>query len=270
MVALKHAESVKDRSEPCAARRNIGPLSCFRFLRLRLPFTGPQILMKHFPKFAVALFVFLCVTPLVAQENKPAPDRWAGMVLHVSTPEDAIRLFGTPSKDKNKVDLDIPRAISWLSDKYKEKVFRTLRYKRIQEYTNVRFGFLDGKLVSICMEAPNAEIEEDKWTDPDDLEPLFGVVFKPNRRKHGIKLPPPSEFQANAPTQLGKDDYDYWYDMIAVSEHSFIVAIADNYKEISGLFESRDAKRRKLINARGMRYPGFVSSIEILSRTLSR
>jgi hypothetical protein len=119
------------------------------------------------------------------------------------------------------------------------------------------------------MEAPNAEVE-DKWTDPDDLEQLFGAVFKPSRRKYGIKLPPPAEFQAVAPSKLEKGDYEYYYDMIAVSEHSFIVASANNNQEISGLFESREAKRRKLINARGMRYPGYVSYIEILSRTLSR
>jgi len=57
--------------------------------------------------------------------------------------------------------------------------------------------------------------------------------------------------------------------MIAVSEHGFIVAVADNYKYISGLFESSDAKRRKKINACGTRYSGYVSEIEIISRTLA-
>jgi hypothetical protein len=57
--------------------------------------------------------------------------------------------------------------------------------------------------------------------------------------------------------------------MIAISDKSVIVAISDNYIYISGLFESRDAKRRKKINARGARYPGFVSDIEIISRTLA-
>ena len=31
------------------------------------------------------------------------------------------------------------------------------------------------------MEAPNAEIDEN-WIDPDDLETLFGVPFKPHER----------------------------------------------------------------------------------------
>ena len=217
---------------------------------------------------AVAFFICLCATFAVAQE-KPAPDRWAGMVLNVSTPEDAIRLLGQPSKDKDKVILDEPRPLSWLSDKCKEKVFRTLSYKRIQEFKNVRFSFLEGKLVAITMEAPNAELE-DNWIDPDNLEQLFGVVFKPAKRNYGIKLPPPSDFHANAPSELKKDDYDYWYDMIAISDQSFIVAITDNYQYQSGIFASPDAKKRKQINIRGTRYPGYVSTIEIISRTLAR
>lgn len=224
--------------------------------------------MKNPPNFAIALLILLFTTSALAQDNQVAADRWAGMVINVSTPDDAIRLFGPPSKDKDKVVLDLPRAISWLSAKHKEKVFRTLSYKRIKEYESVRFSFLDGKLVAISMEAPDGEIE-DNWIDPDDLERLFGAVFKPSRRQRGIKLAPPAEFQANAPAELKKDDYDYWYDMIAVSEQTFIVAIADNYIYISGLFEKPEAKRRKKINARGTRYPGFVSDIEIISRTLA-
>jgi hypothetical protein len=119
------------------------------------------------------------------------------------------------------------------------------------------------------MEAPNAELEEN-WIDPDDLEKLFGVVFKPQKRKHNSKLPSPTEFQSDAPAELKKDEYDYWYDMIAVSEKSFVVAVADNYQYLSGIFDSPDVKRRKKINARGNRYPGYVSDIEIISRSLAR
>ena len=83
-------------------------------------------------------------------------------------------------------------------------------------------------------------------------------------------MPPPAEFQANAPSELKKNDYDYWYDMIAISENSFVVAVTDNYQYQSGIFDTPDVKRRKKINARGTRYPGYVSNIEIISRTLAR
>jgi hypothetical protein len=209
-----------------------------------------------------------CSVSQFAQVKSPRPDGWEAVVLNVSSPDDAIRLFGAPAKDKDKVALELPRPLSWLSEKYQEKVFRTLTYKKLHAYKQVQLSFLDGKLVSIVLVAPNAEIEQN-WVDPDDLESLFGVSFKPHKRQRNTKLPVPSEFAAKAPAELKKDEYDYWYDMIAVSENSFIVAIADNYKYQSGIFDSPDVKRRKKINAVGPRYPGYVSDIEIISRSLA-
>lgn len=217
--------------------------------------------------FTISTLMF-CVTSLCAQANQTRSDGWRGLILNVSTPDDAIRLFGAPAKDKDKIALDLPRPLSWLSDKYKERVFRTISYKKLDNYKQVRFSFLEGKLISITMEAPDAELEEN-WIDPDDLEQLFAVNFKPHKRKYNSKLPAPSDFQANAPAELKKDEYAYWYDMIAVTDTSFIVAIADNYRYQSGLFESPDVKRRKKINARGAKYPGYVSDIEIISRRLA-
>ncbi len=214
------------------------------------------------------LIILLCATLVVAVGDQPRPDGWAGMVLDASTPDDAIHRFGTPTKDKGKIALDLPRPLSWLSDRYKEKIFRTLTYKKLPPFKQVHFSFFQDKLVAIIMEAPNAELEDD-WLDPDDLPQLFGTAFKPHKRQHNRKLPAPLDFVTNAPAELNKDDYAYWYDMIAVSEKSFIVAIADNYQYNSGLFDSPDVKRRKKINARGAKYPGYVSNIEVLSRSLA-
>ena len=218
--------------------------------------------------FAIPVIGLVCTASVLAQANDPRPDGWQGMVLGVGSPDDAVRLFGTPVRDRNKVALEPVRPLSWLSDKYKEKVFRTLTYKKLHDYKQVQLSFLDSKLVLISLEAPDAELEKN-WIDPDDLEALFAVNFKPHQRKHNSKLPPSTEFRANAPAELKKDEYDYWYDMIAVSENSFIVAITDNYQYSSGLFESPDVKRRRKINAKGAKYPGYVSDIEIISRSLA-
>jgi hypothetical protein len=222
--------------------------------------------MKNHLQILATIFVaLLCATMLSAQGK---PNEWHGLLINSSNPADAIRLFGPPAKEKDKVALDLPRPLSWLSDKWKEKIFHTLTYKRLKDYKQVQFSFLDDKLVLISLTAPNAELEEN-WIDPDDLEQIFGLSFKPHQRKYKTKLPPPAEFQSNAPTELKKSEYDYWYDMIAVSENSYVVAIADNYQYQSGLFDSPDVKRRKKINARGARYPGYVSDIEIVSRILA-
>jgi hypothetical protein len=227
-----------------------------------------RVVRRNFRISAITCLVLLCSVSLFAQGNDPRPDGWRGLVLNVSSPDDAIRLFGTPTRDKDKIALEPTRPLSWVSDKYKEKVFRTLTYKNLDKYKQAQVSFLDGKLVLIALEAPNAELEQN-WIDPDELEGLFGVSFKPHKRKSNSRLPSPSEFQTNAPSELKKDEYAYWYDMIAVSENSFIVAVADNYQYRSGLFDSQDVKRRKMINAKGMRYPGYVSGIEIISRRLA-
>ena len=222
-------------------------------------------------KVVLTILLFVSFAVSAAASDEVRSDGWKGMVLDVSTPEDAVRLFGNPSKDKDQIILDLPRPLSWHSDKYKQKIFRTLTYKKLKPYKQVSLSFLDGKLVAIALEAPNGEIDDD-WIDPDDLEKLFGVVFKPHKRQRNRQLPPPAEFQQSAPAELEKkDDYDYWYDMIAVGEKSFIVAIADATPYQSGVFfDSPDAKRRKKINARGLRYPGFVSDIQITSLSLAR
>src|ERR1043166_5847133 len=87
---------------------------------------------------SLLLLILACV-PVVYSAEDVRPDGWAGMVLDTSTPEDAVRLFGPAAKDKDKMALDLPRPLSWLSDKWKQKTFRTLTYKKLREYNEVRF-----------------------------------------------------------------------------------------------------------------------------------
>src|SRR6266446_438371 len=221
-----------------------------------------------------ALVLFTCLSAS-AEEKINRTDGWEGLTLNVSTADEAIKLFGQPVKDKDKNPLEVVGIRTWLSGKEKEKVFRILTYKKLRDLPEVQLAFLDNKLAAIILEFPNAEKDDSNWTSPDDLERLFAIGFKQHKRKVGGTLPPPSEFQAGAPADLKKQEYDFWYDMIAVSERSFIVATVDNYKYINayGLF-GRDPtvgakrKKREKLNA-NHKYPGFVSGILIISRTLA-
>src|SRR5258705_13592227 len=84
---------------------------------------------------AITLIVFSLYVSGLAQGIDPRPDGWgglvlnSGLVLNISNPDDAIRLFGTPDKDKDKNALELTRPLSWLSDKYKQKEFRAITYK---------------------------------------------------------------------------------------------------------------------------------------------
>ena len=220
------------------------------------------------------LVALVCASALFAQEAGKS-NEWNGMTLNVSTPEDAIRLFGAPVKDKDGQNLEIIRATSWLSGKQDEKVFRTISYKNLKDCKYVQFSFLDNKLVLISLETPSG-LKEPNWIDPDDLENLFGVEFKPYARKFGKTRPSPEDFQANAPSELPrKRSYKYWYDLMAVAKESFLIAIADNDDDRVGapLIPSDPTNlglkdRRKAINFNG-KYPGFVTHIQIISRKLA-
>jgi len=217
------------------------------------------------------LIALFCASALFAQEAGKA-NEWNGMTLNVSTPEDAIRLFGAPVKDKDKQSLEVIRATSWLSGKQDEKVFRTVSYKSLKDYKYVQFSFLDNKLALISLEKTTA-LSEPNWIDPDDLETLFGVEFKPYALKAGKTRPAPEDFRANAPSELPtKGGYKYGYDMMAVADESFVIAVVENNKgEYGGVIPTDPTakSRRKEINSKGSKYPGFVTQIQIISRKLA-
>jgi hypothetical protein len=220
---------------------------------------------------SIALFsAFTIFSQKVASDNND----WNGLILNVSTPDDAINLFGAAVNDKNKQKLEILRAESWLSGKQNERVFRTLTYKNLHNNKSVELSFLDNKLVMISLETPNA-LKEPEWIDPDELAEIYNADFKPYARKAGKTRPAPAEFQASAPEELSKGSYKYWYDMLAVTKQSFIVAVVNNNEKlVGGALLPRDPtdlnekRRRKEINFQG-KYPGYVERVQIISRKLS-
>lgn len=229
----------------------------------------------------VVIVLLTNLSPLMAQNHEMRSDGWRGLVLDVSTPEDAIRILGKPSKDEDKVSVRIWGIDNWLAGKEKQKIFRTLSYKwgKAKGAEFVELAFLDGRLAIITLqELPTPDRRQAGWIDPDDLEKQFSAPFKPRNREASKDLPPLSEFQSKAPTELSK--YESYYDALGVAEKSFIVALIDNDKDISGYVgifgpdptagsrEKEKKKIRKGIDAVG-KYPGYVSSLKIISRRLA-
>jgi hypothetical protein len=229
--------------------------------------------MKRFLlPFASFLVITLCTAVPFAQENSTRPDGWRGLVLDVSTPEDAIRILGKPSKDKDKQAFTLVAAREWLGSVEKQKIFRKLTFKKPEGFAQATLFFKDNKLVMIELEG-KYEFEEG-WLDPDHLFKIFSADFKPHNKIFGGKrLLPPEEFSRVG--DPATKDFAYYYDMIAVAERSFILADVNNSEpSAAGLFGAnpsynRDQKDKKRRDAGG-KFPGNVEKIQIISRSLTK
>jgi hypothetical protein len=235
--------------------------------------------MRSVISVLVVLFLTSAVG-LVAQTPELRSDSFRELVLDVSTPDDAIHLLGKPSKDERGESVRVWGIDNWLVGKEKQKIYRKLTYKwgKVKGAGLVELAFLDGKLAMITLEdLPSPDRRQTGWINPDDLEKLLAVSFKARKREASKTLPPLSEFQS-APRGLTK--YETYYDVLGVGEKSFIVALVDNDKDISGYVgifgvdptvgtrEREKKKIRKSIDAGG-EYPGYVSAIKLISRRLA-
>jgi hypothetical protein len=229
--------------------------------------------MKYLVRFCLySLILFVCAPSMFAQEQaKPQPDGWRGLVIDVSTPEDAMRILGQPASDKDKQKLQITMLDKWLTGKkHNLKIFRQLYFKKPQGLVDTQLSFLGGKLVMIEI-APKEE--NDDYVDPDDLAEMFAVKFLPRNWYFRAKLPPLVEFQQTATENLKQ--YAEIYDLLAISERSFIIARIDNMtSRPMGIFTrgdvagARKRNREKKERDAGGSFPGQVSFINIVSRQL--
>src|SRR5436190_20578671 len=86
----------------------------------------------------------------VAAAFSQQPDRWRGLILSESTPEDAIQVLGKAEKDEANQPLRVFGGVShWLTKRQKEKIFRVIEFKlgKEQGVQKADMYFLDGKLV---------------------------------------------------------------------------------------------------------------------------
>ena len=110
---------------------------------------------------------------VVAQEqDKPMPDKWRGLVIDQSTPEDAFRILGQPAKDKvgSLTVMDVGR---WVSKRQKEKIFRNLEFKLNESVQKATLSFLDNKLVMITLDLKSGTVS------PNGLSNIYGIPFQP-------------------------------------------------------------------------------------------
>ena len=211
-------------------------------------------------------------TSSLAQQSSLQPDGWRGLIIDVSTPQDAIRILGQPSSDKSGQSLHLVLVDKWLSGgKYNEKVFRILRFKKPDGFNEAWLSFREDKLVLINLVPHTGNVPD--WIDPDHLAEMFNSKFIYSEWHFGKKLPPLAEFEKLDSTPPKK--YAEIYHMIAITDRTFIMGYVDNEKSYGiGLIgppctgcANAENKKKKARDAGGT-FPGQVSGIDIVSRKL--
>jgi hypothetical protein len=229
--------------------------------------------MKYISLICTVVVLLTCSISAKVQEGITQATDWRGLSLEISTPEDAIRILGKPTKDKNGQSLRLVLVDKWLpGGKYNQKVFRELTFKKPDGLTEARLSFLDNKLVLIDLDPRTGNVPD--WLDPDDVATTFNAKFTYQEWHIGKKLPPLADFE-NIPNNVPPQKFAELYELITVSDKRFIVASVNNIKARSmGLLgpcpscAKAENKKKKERDADGT-FPGEVSFIQIVSRKLS-
>lgn len=211
--------------------------------------------MKTLVRISMLLCVVFSLTALsyALEQDHPLPDRWRGLVLDQSTPEDGIRILGKPAKDTTG-SISADPINNWLTKRRKEKVFRTLIFNKPEGIDKATLSFLDGKLVMISLDVK-------KGISPEGLANIYGVPFQPLVDTLALALKP-EDFERNQGKVYPKT-YPTVYSMVAVSEHSFVNAMISNVPSFLGAL----AESAGVPDKPGS-FPGRVEFVQLISRTL--
>jgi hypothetical protein len=202
------------------------------------------------------LLILLCSFAIAAQEqDKPLPDRWHGLIIDQSTPDDAIKLLGQPKKDRDGGLRTYPLNQRLTLD-HNSKGFRKLYYEKLPGVEHAEIVFKDNKLVAL-------EIHPEKSIPAGNVPNLYGLEFTPKIGK-GDQLLSPKDYESNRGNVYPKN-YPVAYNLVAQTEKTFISAFVSNVGMGSILLGSRRGKTGA-DDLGG--FPGKVEFIQIISRTL--
>jgi hypothetical protein len=184
------------------------------------------------------------------QDDKPQPDRWRGLILDQSTPEDAIRILGQPDKDKIEAFKPYP-----LEKRFNLKgEFRYFHYKKLEGIEKAALVFTKGKLVAISLQLTN-EIPAAA------LQNIYGVEFEPKFSSVDAAFHP-GQFERNQGKLYAKS-FPGVYMLIARADHSYVSAmITQNALAVALVGGGSQGS-----NGDGA-FPGKTKVIQLISRSL--
>jgi hypothetical protein len=187
----------------------------------------------------------------VADSDRPQPDRWRGLVIDQSTPEDAMSILGKPESDKIE-SMRVYRIDKWTSAVRHKKVFRKLKFKKPQGVDSASLYFMDNKLVMIELDTSNLF--------PNSLPHIYGIEFTPMVESIDVAMNP-QDFERNQ-GKIYPKSFPTVYSMVAVSKRSFVSAMVGN-SSFGSVF-----RRSMGVGDAAGDYPGKVILLQIISRAL--
>jgi hypothetical protein len=206
--------------------------------------------MPHKHALLLLLAFAFCVSALAQEQDKPMPDRWHGLVIDQSTPEDAIRALGQPVSDKNESFRPYPfdKRIST-----KGKTFRQLKFKEIKGLDSARLVFSDSKLVCISLDLKEK-------VPASAIQNNYGIEFEP--KIGGIETSGNSRDYERREGKLYPKNYPAGYYLVGTTPQVWIGAAIDNSSFASLMLGSSRG------STGGGAFPGKAMSVIILSRSL--
>ena len=130
---------------------------------------------------SLVLLTVAFVSTINAQTKPIEPLSWKAATIDVSTPDDIIAKYGKPEKEGvGTLDVLYTRANTFTQNTNK-KDWKVLRYKEIEQVTNVEFCFnKDNRLVFIKFEPPHKD--KTKLIDVQAfLKSFENINFKPRQ-----------------------------------------------------------------------------------------
>lgn len=198
----------------------------------------------------VLLVLVLLAVSTIAQSAQP--DRWKGLIIGESSPEDAVRLLGAPESTKTD-RLQIKGAdANWLTKAITEKKFQILTFKKVQSVDRATLSFQDGRLAVI-------ELDMAEQPAASALPRIYNISFAP-RISGMTEALYPKDFERNQGRVYPKS-YPTVYDLVAVTETTFVSALIANnsfgtiLRKTAGATDTGD-------------FPGKAILIRIISRSL--
>ncbi len=259
-ISHKAATDAKTRSneiDPWDARCGKIQLRIGKHEVLKKQKLKPQVLRRlNRCMMKKLLPIFLLVFFTMAASGQQ-PDRWRGLILNESTPNDALKLLGKADKDESSQPLRVFGGVSrWLTKRQKEKIFRVIEFKlgKEQGVQKAVLYFLEDKLVRIMLDLKAGEVS------PNGLGTIYGLKLLPMVGALDIAMSP-ADYERNQGNIYPKS-YPTVYYLVGMSEKSFVSGMVGNSS-----FGSILAKSMGVLDQPNS-FPGKVEYIDLISRVL--